>query len=461
MKDHLIFDTTDAGTIVDTDSVGAHIRAGKGGALVSYHGDIQANSTVDAFVPGDVTAASDQIALTGHGFNNGDKVRFTTDTTLPNPLVAATDYWVIYVDANTIKVAASQADAELGIAIDITDGGVGNHTITAQPYDIRALDVHVVNSVVVTATDLDIRDLSAAQDSIESWTHDGTGNAITSTGGALDINIASSDIQIDVDLNGVYDVGINPDPDNVGMIAHSRAAAPDDTDQVFRSTGGAASADDVVAANVHGLDVNAFGMVFDGTTWDRLRGTAGAVNINDGGNSITVDAVDLDIRDLTQADEITVFQGTDPWIIGDGGGSITVDAADLDIRDLTHVSDSVRLGDGTNFLTSTTVGADVGLDVFSINDPSVANTAIASAVNTLAVANTAENVVASPLANRKILWVYNNDNKKIYIGQSGVSAANGFPISPGSYVEMRAGAAVDIEWVSDKTNHDIRTLELS
>jgi len=36
--------------------------------------------------------------------------------------------------------------------------------------------------------------------------------------------------------------------------------------------------------------------------------------------------------------------------IADGGNSITVDAVNLDVRDLTHVSDSVKIGDGTDFL---------------------------------------------------------------------------------------------------------------
>ena len=98
---------------------------------------------------------------------------------------------------------------------------------------------------------------------------------------------------------------------------------------------------------------------------------------------------------------------------------------------------------------------------FTVNDAALANTAITSAVNTLAVANTAEDVVASPLTDRKYLYIYNNDNRKIYIGQSGVAAANGFPVSPGAYMHLRAGAAIDIEWVSAKASHDIRTLELS
>lgn len=126
--------------------------------------------------------------------------------------------------------------------------------------------------------------------------------------------------------------------------------------------------------------------------------------------------------------------------------------------DLSHVDDSVKIGDGTDFLA---VNADGSINVVA-NDAALADTAIAAAAKTLAVVDTAEDVVASPLADRKYLWIYNNDNTKIFIGQSGVTAANGFPISPGSLMELRAGAAVDIEFVgqSGKTPA-IRTLQLS
>jgi len=79
----------------------------------------------------------------------------------------------------------------------------------------------------------------------------------------------------------------------------------------------------------------------------------------------------------------------------------------------------------------------------------------------MSVANTAEDVVASPLASRKYLFIYNNKNKEVFIGSTGVSAANGFPVPPGSILEMRAGAAIDIEWVAADTAQEIRTLELS
>jgi len=123
--------------------------------------------------------------------------------------------------------------------------------------------------------------------------------------------------------------------------------------------------------------------ISDGT--DTLAVNAdGSLNITDNGGSITVDgsvtvsATDLDIRDLDSAqDSVEVLQAThdnlntnanlqvgdadvangNPVPISDAGGSLTVDATDLDIRDLTHVSDSVKIGDGTDFLAVNTDGS--------------------------------------------------------------------------------------------------------
>lgn len=152
--------------------------------------------------------------------------------------------------------------------------------------------------------------------------------------------------------------------------------------------------------------------------------------------------------------------------ISDAGGSLTVDAIDFDIRDLTAVSDSVQshLYDGAGTaLTSTLIGSDQALDVNVVqgNDDALANTAIANEALTITAANTAESVVASTLTSRKYLYAYNFDNRKMYIGGAGVTAADGFPVSPGSYIELRAGAAVDVQVVSEKASHAVRTLQLS
>lgn len=248
--------------------------------------------------------------------------------------------------------------------------------------------------------------------------------------------------------------------------------------------------------------------------------------------SLVVSATDLDIRDLTQADEVTVFQGTDPWIIGDGGGSITVDgtvsisgdvnvtqgtspwvvsatdldirdltaasdsvaawlsdgsgnaitssagaldvnfasqdadidvnitnasvvvsATDLDIRDLTHVSDSVRLGDGTNFIDSYNNDLAVA---------DLANTAIKTTAK--ATSTTQSALLASSLANRRLLIVQNVDNSKpVYLAEAGAAdaAATGLRLSAGAVAEFRFGAAVALDVEAASGTPQLRILEAS
>lgn len=51
--------------------------------------------------------------------------------------------------------------------------------------------------------------------------------------------------------------------------------------------------------------------------------------------------------------DITVFQGTSPWVIGDGGSSITVDAVALDIRALSFATDKVDVSGSSVSITGT------------------------------------------------------------------------------------------------------------
>lgn len=147
---------------------------------------------------------------------------------------------------------------------------------------------------------------------VAAYTLDGAGNVITSTvvgaDTGLDVNILND---ITVDLDGVYNVGTNPTPDSVGAILHTRAAAPDATNQTFRSTGGAASSDNVVAANVHGADVNSFMMGFDGTTWDRLRVDGSAnLNVNINAATATVTVTDAALANTAILNTAAAIGGT-------------------------------------------------------------------------------------------------------------------------------------------------------
>ena len=97
---------------------------------------VQANSTVttpstDTFADADVGVAANTITLTAHALAVGLKCQLTTTGVLPAGLALTTDYFVIDIDANTIKLASSLANAQAGTAVDITAAaGGGTHTLT-------------------------------------------------------------------------------------------------------------------------------------------------------------------------------------------------------------------------------------------------------------------------------------------------------------------------------------------
>ena len=89
----------------------------------------------DTFVDGDVTTGTDNVTLTAHKFVTLDKIRLTTTGVLPAPLATGTDYYIIKVDANTVRFASSVANAIAGTQIDITSAaGGGTHTVAVQDF---------------------------------------------------------------------------------------------------------------------------------------------------------------------------------------------------------------------------------------------------------------------------------------------------------------------------------------
>ena len=113
------------------------------------------------------------------------------------------------------------------------------------------------------------------------------------------------------------------------------------TDRLI-AVGGVATSDAVDAG-----DVGAFAMTVNREllTSDDLVSVAGtAVDVNAGNVSAGT------LRVVLASDQPVVS-------IDDNGGSLTVDAVNLDIRDLTHVSDSVQIGDGTDLLAVNSDGS--------------------------------------------------------------------------------------------------------
>lgn len=144
-------------------------------------------------------------------------------------------------------------------------------------------------------------------------------------------------------------------------------------------------------------------------------------------------------------------------------GELLVGANQLDIDDLNATDDAVQAWthDGTGTAITSTAGAlDVNIASGDVDDD-LADTAILATAT--AVGTTAVNVVGSALANRKWLYLANNDNKTLFFGQTGVTTANGFPMEAGVKMEFRIGASVTPQIIGDagSSGQDLRVLELS
>ncbi len=76
-------------------------------------------------------ATTDIITANAHGLSVGDRIEFTTTTTLPAGLALNTIYFVMAVTTNTFKVTTNSPDENgTGTPVDITDTGSGTHTWT-------------------------------------------------------------------------------------------------------------------------------------------------------------------------------------------------------------------------------------------------------------------------------------------------------------------------------------------
>lgn len=85
--------------------------------LVTNSGFSAQTFTVTIASPGVVTRAS-------HGFEGGERVRLSTSGALPTGLDAATDYYVVYIDANTFYLASTFN----GTPINTSGSQSGTHT---------------------------------------------------------------------------------------------------------------------------------------------------------------------------------------------------------------------------------------------------------------------------------------------------------------------------------------------
>lgn len=115
--------------------------------------------------------------------------------------------------------------------------GLIGHVRNATPGDthqtIRWTGVNGTTATTVWAMDVSL--------------HDEDGNPYSDSN-PLFVAIDSDNNTVDVSIDGVYNVSTNADPDNIGLIAHTRATTPADAQQTLRLTGVNGTADDTVWA---------------------------------------------------------------------------------------------------------------------------------------------------------------------------------------------------------------------
>jgi hypothetical protein len=110
---------------------------------------------------------TDQLTITGHGLLTGAGPAAVRNVggVHPTGLAAVTDYWIIRVDDNTIKLADSSANALAGTAINLTGNGSGTNILELGiPY--RRARTYVPRSVDVAGARLKSADLNAMQDAL-------------------------------------------------------------------------------------------------------------------------------------------------------------------------------------------------------------------------------------------------------------------------------------------------------
>jgi len=185
-----------------------------------------------------VSTTADTITVTNHRMLTGTKVTYSAASgTVLGGLTDATAYYTIVVDANTLKVASSLANAQAGTAIDLTGTGNSSQTFTG--------DTATVGTVTFAA---------------------GAVTAVPLTAGGTGY-ITAPTITIAAPKRTIPTSGITASTDTIAYTAHGLSAG----DAVVYNNGGSTSATGLTSGTTYyvataGRTANAFEVKAANTT---------------------------------------------------------------------------------------------------------------------------------------------------------------------------------------------------
>jgi hypothetical protein len=309
----------------------------------------------------------------------------------------------------------------------------------------------------------------------------------------------------------VFDPAAASETDNIGAYLRSS-----DGTLLTHTTVGGKEALDVNVVNE--VDIRDLSSATDSVS--AVQSGAWTVDV---GNTVTVQATDLDIRNLAFATDtvdvsgsavsitgnVNVTQGTSPWVVS---------ATDLDVRDLSHTQDNIAIAQGGNTLVVNADGSinvnadidivngaekaedgahvsgDIGQFVLAVRQDTLASSTSADGdyaafkvnqqgalyvevvnqsasvpsfngllVSQNTVDTTAELVVAADLSDRKRILVQNvSSNRTVYLGHANtVTASNGLRLSSGAAIELDLTEGVALYAISNAAGADLRIAELA
>jgi hypothetical protein len=178
----LAFDPTEA---ADSSSVGAFVRAGTDGDLIG-------SQTI---------AASEWLQVASAMFDGAGNALSSTGGALDVNIASGTLSLGSEYAEDSAHASAHVGQFVMSVRADDL-AAVPAGILAGTEGDYQALITNQSGALYVAGVDFDIRNLSQAQDSIQAWTFDGVGNAIASTGGALDVNVTNP-IDVDDDIANV------------------------------------------------------------------------------------------------------------------------------------------------------------------------------------------------------------------------------------------------------------------
>jgi hypothetical protein len=286
---------------------------------------------------------------------------------------------------------------------------------TAAPADsdnigayLRASDGTLIDTVSIGGVD---------RLAVDATLKDGSGNALTSTSGALNVSLA-----------------------NAGTLAVS-------------------AVDFDIRDLTHVSDSVKVG---DGTDFLAVNGD-GSINVTFAGTA-SVSGVDFDIRDLTHvSDSVKVGDGTD-FIAVNTDGSLNTLTAGTIADDAADSGNPLKIGSRAVTGVLATVAHNDRADALSdqyrrmyVND-----SAQVSLLSSTKTANTSASlVVASALAGRRRIIVHNIGGNVCYLGHSGVTSSNGLKLDREASVELDLGQYVDLYVITASSTTELRVLEIA